>query len=544
MIQNKRGLLPLLFLFLSAIATASPEARFHLLKMDYKLNEDGSQEFHFRKELSIYTHPAMNNTYGETFIVYNPEFQTLTINESYTKQSDGTIIKNPENAFVKQLPSAAARAPYYNQITEMAVVHTGLDLGCTIYLDYTISSKPGYLPELDVYLPIEERAPIDQCEITIDIPTSRTLQFQSYGNFTSSKKEEQGNRTVYSWQLKNLAEPLPEPYAPISTALIASTWKDTNEAINYIGTQCAQNMPAQLPAELKAALDTCASTQARVASITDFVQSHVETCKLPLADCGYRIRPCQDVLTTAYGTVPEKASLLYGLLKSYGINAAISLESELPTALIDKTPALSTVSNIKVRIKDGAKVLEVNPSTGKIHTVLTEETGVQIAQYPLGSEIKATASSASYRKDYQLTLDANGKISSEGELPPTAADSSMKQFQTLTFLLPDDAASKALTLFASHRTRPVLLPTPIDEELTYTLTLPAGWELRNEGEKAQVENSVGKVEIRIESEGNKAILHRSLKINATEIPVKQYVELSQLLTLWHDTKLSTLLLAH
>lgn len=37
----------------------------------------------------------------------------------------------------------------------MVVVHTGLELGATICLDYSVITRPGYLPGLDVYVPVE-----------------------------------------------------------------------------------------------------------------------------------------------------------------------------------------------------------------------------------------------------------------------------------------------------------------------------------------------------------------------------------------------------
>ena len=88
----------------------------------------------------------MNSLYGETFIVYDPAYQQLKINESYTRQVDGTIVTTPANAFVEVLPSAAANAPAYNGLKEMVVVHTGLELGATIYLDYTVTTDAGALP--------------------------------------------------------------------------------------------------------------------------------------------------------------------------------------------------------------------------------------------------------------------------------------------------------------------------------------------------------------------------------------------------------------
>ena len=102
----------------------------------------------------------MNGLYGESFIVYNPAYQELKIHESYTRQKDGKIVKTPENAFVEVLPAAAADAPAYNGLKEMVVVHTGLELGATICLDYSVITRPGYLPGLDVYVPIEELSPV------------------------------------------------------------------------------------------------------------------------------------------------------------------------------------------------------------------------------------------------------------------------------------------------------------------------------------------------------------------------------------------------
>ena len=111
---------------------AASDAEYKKLSKSWTLNDDGSQEFHYAMELTIYTHTAMRSAYGETFIVYNPEYQTLKINESYTKQANGAIIKTPDNAFVEVLPRAAANAPAYNHLKEMVIVHTGLELGATI----------------------------------------------------------------------------------------------------------------------------------------------------------------------------------------------------------------------------------------------------------------------------------------------------------------------------------------------------------------------------------------------------------------------------
>ena len=117
----------LAMLILAFPVKAASEAEFGKLSKAYTLHADGSQEMRVQKELTLFTHAAMNRVYGESFIIYNPEFQTLKIHDSYTRQKDGTIVKTPENAFVEVLPSVAADAPAYNGLKEMVVVHTGLD---------------------------------------------------------------------------------------------------------------------------------------------------------------------------------------------------------------------------------------------------------------------------------------------------------------------------------------------------------------------------------------------------------------------------------
>ena len=128
-----------IFLLFSGSLSAIPsEAEFRKLAETWTLHQDGSQEYRYYKELTLFTHTAMNSTYGQTFITYNPDFQELKIHSAYVKQKDGTTIQTPDNAFVEVLPAGAADAPAYNRLKEMVIVHTGLELG------YDLSGLFGY----------------------------------------------------------------------------------------------------------------------------------------------------------------------------------------------------------------------------------------------------------------------------------------------------------------------------------------------------------------------------------------------------------------
>ena len=140
----------------------------------------------------------------ETFIVYNPDFQKLEIHESYTRQKDGTRLQTPANAFVEVLPAAAANAPAYNQLKEMVVVHTGLELGATIVLDYSIVSKAGYLPELDVCCPVKELSPIKEFTFRLNVPAGKSVHYAILAErlCPAVRLPERDGMKSFTWTLK------------------------------------------------------------------------------------------------------------------------------------------------------------------------------------------------------------------------------------------------------------------------------------------------------------------------------------------------------
>ena len=232
-------------LILAFPVKAASEAEFGKLSKAYTLHADGSQEMRVQKELTLFTHAAMNRVYGESFIIYNPEFQTLKIHDSYTRQKDGTIVKTPENAFVEVLPSVAADAPAYNGLKEMVVVHTGLELGATIYLDYSVVTRPGYLPELDVCEQVEELSPIREYVFSLSVPESKPLHYEWLnGKAAPVVKTADGMKTV-TWTLKNVQ---PRPYSlevslPAGNvqAVVASTYASKADALKVIKQQLESN---------------------------------------------------------------------------------------------------------------------------------------------------------------------------------------------------------------------------------------------------------------------------------------------------------------
>ena len=206
----------ILCVFSAIDSFAGPEAEFRKVLISWNVLENGSVEMNYCKELKLNTHNSFNNLYGETFIVYDPLYQSVKVNKSYTVQADGNVIVTPQNAFNEVLPRDAADAPAYNHLKELVITHTGLETGATIYLDYTVTSKPEYLPALDFDLSLEELSPVREALVTVTVPSGMHVNETLYGN-PSRKFQKEQNKDIYLYVFKNI------PARPAETLMPADS---------------------------------------------------------------------------------------------------------------------------------------------------------------------------------------------------------------------------------------------------------------------------------------------------------------------------------
>lgn len=152
--------------------SSQPDAEYLLLRRTYTTNDDGSMDIRFRKEIKLLRNRAVTAyaLNGETFIEYNPQSELLTINECYTLTPDGRRVEPRESAYVEQLPSHCADCGRLNHLREMVVVHTGLEEGCTVVLDYTLHRLNSNLYD---HFDMMQRYPVRRYEVVVNGQTFR-----------------------------------------------------------------------------------------------------------------------------------------------------------------------------------------------------------------------------------------------------------------------------------------------------------------------------------------------------------------------------------
>jgi len=530
------GILGMLLLAVLPVKAES-EAEFRKLSKTYTLRADGSQELRVQKELTLFTHAAMNGLYGETFIVYDPEFQELTIHESYTRQKDGTVIKTPSNALVEVLPSSAANAPAYNHLKEMVVVHTGLELGATIYLDYSIVSKAGYLPELDVCCPVKELSPVKEFIFRLNVPAGKSVRYELL-NASAKPVIAQGNgMKSFIWTLKDVA---PRPYAYPSgrgnlglvqavasgmmPVFVASTWPGYTEAVKYLQKQFAIGNTSVVEgkvAELTQGLE--GNPQAMRNAIANYMAGLYQLghCNVSLQDAGYRLRPASEVITSAYGTQAELVNLDVTLQRAAGLEAEVAVCALRPS--VDGNRGLATVMSLVCQSK---KMPEKVALTGTEEACLqpfmtiTDLQGkkLMLESYLGAKEVRTTDTLEVKSDKLQELADGWGIVP-----------------------LSDPTPVRSLYAYAGNTSisEKILLPRTVDCALETIVRLPEGMKWSGHADK-EISNACGKVVFSYKAVKGGVKVTRSIRIDRQLQTPANYKELYALLSEWRDTNNHTL----
>lgn len=530
------GILGMLLLAVLPVKAES-EAEFRKLSKTYTLRADGSQELRVQKELTLFTHAAMNGLYGETFIVYDPEFQELTIHESYTRQKDGTVIKTPSNALVEVLPSSAANAPAYNHLKEMVVVHTGLELGATIYLDYSIVSKAGYLPELDVCCPVKELSPVKEFIFRLNVPAGKSVRYELL-NASAKPVIAQGNgMKSFIWTLKDVA---PRPYAYPSgrgnlglvqavasgmmPVFVASTWPGYTEAVKYLQKQFAVGNTSVVEgkvAELTQGLE--GNPQAMRNAIANYMAGLYQLghCNVSLQDAGYRLRPASEVITSAYGTQAELVNLDVTLQRAAGLEAEVAVCALRPS--VDGNRGLATVMSLVCQSKKmPEKVALTGTEEACLHPFMTitdlQGKKLMLESY-LGAKEARTTDTLEVKSDKLQEL-ADGW----GIVP-----------------LSDPTPVRSLYAYAGNTSisEKILLPRTVDCALETIVRLPEGMKWSGHADK-EISNACGKVVFSYKAVKGGVKVIRSIRIDRQLQTPANYKELYALLSEWRDTNNHTL----
>ena len=583
----------ILFTFPGMAQNENYDAVYQKLSKSYTLNPDGSIDYRFSKSQKLQTYLSINRLFGETFIIFDPDFQTLKIDEAYTLMADGKKVIAPENAFNEVLPRFARKAPAFNHLREMVVTHTGLEIGSIINLEFTIQTQNEFFPALMGTEVLAETQPVDKMTINVNIPQGHELY---YHLFNSTLKPQIGNAngyTSYTWEIKHIPAISSEKNQPDNhgnyPTLIFSTLDSYRDLVVYFNNQESfSNQESTLINEYinKLSLKKTDKNEL-IFALQDEVVKNMKLFPIPEEYTGYRLRTPEEVWKSNGGTVAEKAVLLTSMLKQAGIPAApvfvfdgnawdkkvgnltILEEWVVQTKIPEKEPIYLSVK--QVNAFDMTALL-----AGQVFMVLNPDGSYTI------KEPKAEKSAATMKGIFNLDPDhvLSGDITGEltGRLNPYLAllrenekikhyfsgfsssdiphanllelapqkssfscqvnkKNMLKKDSSFYFfsipLLKTGIESDGIHILEAKRATPFKLSAPIEENYEFTIAIPEDLTLITNDMDISTNNKIGSFVYQVKQKKGTVLVKKSLHIKEATITPEDYQDFKELMDNWN-----------
>ena len=444
----------------------------------------------------------------------------------------------------------------------MVVTHTGLELGATAYLDYTLHTNAGYEPELDKSLALQEESPVKEYRITVTVPDAKKLSYQLHGAKVNPKITRKDGTTRYEWTFRNVLASSRELYQPEDSRnvphLTFSTWQSQQAALQWLTAQMKsgdtkeiQAVFGKIPVKEKSEADA----NYRLTNAYKYLTDNISYTPIPAEYAGYRLRNASQVVKQAYGTVGEKAALLLAVANELNVKAYPV--AVYPSYFDGSTGSLHAIADIVVAVdaEGGDLVLSPVRYTGTCLTVLrpnwryipmVENTAEIISKKRhhavLSMQIVANMQQAKTTGFSQMTvIDGNiPDITIADDLDThTAGTLPVKENdEYFSITLPEvqgGANSWMLPYLTSRRTTTLEIPYPVVESYSYTLWAPANQEFINKSMAVEKKNVLGTVSIHIEKRAlNYYLITRSLSMNKSVINPAEYDAFMELMYIWRN----------
>lgn len=476
-----------LFTFhLSPCRAQQPDAVFKLLRYEWTINADGTSDYHYRHEVQILRNRALTEyaDKGETFVVYNPDLETLTVNEVYTLRADGSRVNMPQNAFIYQLPSECADCGRFNHLRELAMVHTGMEIGCVIVVDYTIHRQYNLFYET---LPLLRECPVEKMEVAVQCPQDMEWHNQiNWGSSTATigtdakttTVDNNAIRTIFTFT--NCPQAPHEPYMP---ADIIPNIHLYNGAPDY--TPAFNQEPFAATKDAMGQVMTTGKAKEDIVAARNFVLENIHLNDIHPSHLGYRHSTPAEVWSTGCGTATDKAVLLASILNDQGYSAHI--------------------------IGDNMDAVGVMIDTLEYRLDVRHHTPPELI-----GEAKDEVAKADIKDTRDAVLD-------------TLEDG----FFRLTLTPITQAQQPVAAALPLVRTTP-LATSACDIKSNITHLLPKDVKLVGGKISHKLKNDVGSLEITVKQSGKKLKVVRNLTVNKSIITTDEYADYRNLIALWQS----------
>ncbi len=273
---------------------------------------------------------------GECRILFQPEFQTLILNEARVHTARGeTIDIRPEHIHLRDMNTDYQ---VYSTAREAIISFPGLTVGDVLEMQWTVKGRdPEFAPQWVAHHVFNETDaesvsqgdssdyPIYQAAMSVTIPNGRTLRHAAFGRPLIANISETATTRTYAWSTTELLPPpLEDPEVTrenFQVGVACSTFDSWDAvaqweiALRKGRTDCTPEIRA-LVQKLTKGLPTLTE---QVRALCRFVRSDMRYLSRGHGEYGNRPHPPGEVLANRFGDCKDKTQLLAVMLRELNV---------------------------------------------------------------------------------------------------------------------------------------------------------------------------------------------------------------------------------
>ena len=340
-----------------------PEAGAVILLADeeFEVFEDATAIFDLHFMVKIFNERGKEQ-FSEIHIGYDSTFEEVELDFARTITPDGTVTyvgeKNIRDVSVylnyPLYSNARARIISMPEVREGAIV----EYRAKIFRKQLVNKK-----DFVLNYSIQEGEPIKIAKFTVKMPRERDLNYKiinsEYNKFSAKLNPEINivdNRKVYSWQMENIPEVLPEsdmsPISRTNPIIMMSTFDKWEDIYRwwYDLYKDKIKIDKEIEDKIEELTRDKGSQRDKLRSIYNYCAQDIRYVAVEYGQAGYEPHQAKDIYKNKYGDCKDQAILLIAMLKSIGINAYpvligtyehIDLNKDFPTLVFNHCIAVA-----------------------------------------------------------------------------------------------------------------------------------------------------------------------------------------------------------
>lgn len=284
------------------------------------------------------------NGYCEVVLPYSTDYQRIEILDAATIEPDGKLLKPDKKAINDVTPPFIVSAPIYSDIKYRTITMPGCVPGSTIDYKVRITTIKPYMDNnfFDSDR-LQTSDPIELSEYQLSIPKSMKFNYRQYHFTDTASIVEQGDRFVYTWEMKSIPQIIPEqnmpPMGDVSNRIAVSTVTSWDALAQWYwglaGTQYATDKSLDSTiGELTKGLTT---RDEKIRAVFNYVALNIRYVGIEFGIEGYKPHKAVDIFKNKYGDCKDHATLLIAMLKHIGVTAYPVLVDTAGIAKMDPT---------------------------------------------------------------------------------------------------------------------------------------------------------------------------------------------------------------